>query len=204
MKHSNEPTPATIYVSGGITGRPPTEYRAHFQQAATKLEDKGWIVTNPLYNGLPEEASWHAHMRADIRLLTYCQAIYMLRGWEKSTGATAEHALAKALGMSIYYEEPPRHPDIKHAIETALGVSFRDICRRGRKRSIVYARFIYCHLAAGQGDCTATISQEISHKHSDVSYYLRRYDSELKFNREFRNAARTVADLLRLHKEATQ
>lgn len=197
-------TKPTIYISGGITGRPPTEYRAHFDGAAANMEARGYEVINPLYNGLPEEASWHAHMRADIRLLTYCQEIYILRGWEKSTGASAEHALAKALGMVINYEQPPRHPEIKHAIETALGVSFRDICRKSRKRAIVYARFIYCHLAAIEGDSTTTICQEISHKHSDVSYYLRRYDSELKFNREFRNAARTVADLLRLHKEATQ
>lgn len=128
----------------------------------------------------------------------------MLKGWERSTGATAEHALAKALGMSIIYEEPPRHPDIKHAIETALGVSFRDICRRSRKRAIVYARFIYSHLAAQEGDSATTISQEINHKHSDVSYYLRRYEAEFKYNREFRNAARAVVDILKLHKAATE
>lgn len=30
--------------------------------------------------------------------------IYMLRGWEKSNGARAEHALAVALGLEILYE----------------------------------------------------------------------------------------------------
>lgn len=200
MEQTPAPTPKpTIYISGGITGRPPQEYNAHFASAATRLEAQGYDVINPLYNGLPEDASWHQHMRADIRLLTYCHEIYMLAGWERSTGASAEHALAVALGMAVHYEQPPRHPELKHAINTALGVTFRDICRRGRKRSIVYARFIYCHHAALAGDTAITIAQELGHKHSNISYYLRQYDPEFEFNREFRNAARAVADLLKLY-----
>ena len=191
----------TIYISGGITGRPPAEYSAHFQRAATSLAAQGYEVTNPLQNGLPADAVWHEHMRADIRLLTLCDEIYMLAGWERSTGASAEHALATALGMAIHYEQPPKHPELKHAILTALGVPFRDICRRGRKRAIVYARFIYCHHAALAGDSAITISQELGHKHSNVSYYLRQYDPEFNYNREFRNAARAVADLLKLYKQ---
>lgn len=193
------PAKPTIYISGGISGRPPQEYNAHFASAAAMLEAEGYDVINPLYNGLPEDASWHQHMRADIRLLTYCHEIYMLAGWERSTGASAEHALAVALGMAVHYEQPPRHPELKHAINTALGVTFRDICRRGRKRSIVYARFIYCHHAALAGDTAITIAHELGHKHSNISYYLRQYDPEFEFNREFRNAAQAVADLLKLY-----
>lgn len=198
-----EQTPAqtpkpTICISGWITGRPPQEYNAHFAAAAARLEAEGYDVINPLYNGLPEDASWHEHMCADIRLLTYCREIYMLAGWERSTGASAEHALAVALGMTVNYEQPPRHPELKHAINTALGVTFRDICRRGRKRAIVYARFIYCHFAAQAGDTATTIAQELGHKHSNICYYLRQYDPEFKYNREFRNAARAVSDLLKI------
>lgn len=197
METTPAPARPTIYVSGGISGRPPQEYNAHFASAATRLEAQGYEVINPLYNGLPEDASWHQHMRADIRLLTYCQEIYMLAGWERSTGASAEHALAIALGMAVHYEQPPRHPELKRAIQTALGVTFRDICHRGRKRAIVYARFIYCHFAALGGDTATTIAQELGHKHSNICYYLRRYDPEFKYNREFRNAARAVSDLLK-------
>lgn len=190
----------TIYISGGISGRPLQEYKEHFASAAARLEAQGYDVINPLNNDLPEDAGWHAHMRADIRLLTYCHEIYMLAGWERSTGASAEHALAKALDLTVHYEQPSRHPELKHAILTALGVTFRDICRRGRKRAIVYARFIYCHHAAEAGDSAITISQELGHKHSNVSYYLRQYNPEFTYNREFRNAARAVADLLKLNK----
>ena len=199
-RHTERTAPrATIYVSGAITGRPAAEYKAQFSTTASRLQGLGYEVINPLNNGLPEDADWHAHMKADIRLLTYCDEIYMMAGWERSTGATAEHALATALGMAIHYEKPPRHSHIKHAILTALGVTFRDICRRGRKRSVVYARFIYCHHAAMAGDTATTISQELGHKHSNVSYYLRQYAPEYEYNREFRNAARAVADLIKLN-----
>ena len=33
-----------------------------------------------------------------------CDAIYLLKGWEHSRGANAEFAVAKALGMTFYYE----------------------------------------------------------------------------------------------------
>ena len=201
MEQTPAPTPKpTIYISGGITGRPPQEYNAHFASAATRLEAQGYDVINPLYNGLPEDASWHQHMRADIRLLTYCHEIYMLAGWERSTCASAEHALATALGLAVQYERPTRHAEIKQAIQTALGVTFRDICRRGRQRSLVYARFIYCHHAALAGDTAISIARELGHKHSNISYYLRHYEQEYKYNREFRNAAQAVADLIKLNK----
>lgn len=194
------PAKPTIYISGGISGRPPQEYNAHFASAAAMLEAQGYEVINPLYNGLPEDVAWHQHMRADIRLLTYCHEIYMLAGWERSTVASAEHALATALGLAVQYERPTRHAEIKQAIQTALGVTFRDICRRGRQRSLVYARFIYCHHAALAGDTAISIARELGHKHSNISYYLRHYEQEYKYNREFRNAAQAVADLLKINK----
>lgn len=199
MEQTNTPTGRRlIYISGAITGRPIQEYREHFETAAKSLSAQGYEVVNPLNNGLPEEATWHEHMRADIRLLTYCDEIFMLKGWERSTGAAAEHALAKALGIAPTYEVPTKHPEIKQAIQTALGVHFQDICRKGRKRTVVYARYIYSYHAFQAGDSAVTIAREIEQKHSNVSYYLRRYEPEMKYNREFRNAAKAVADLLKI------
>ncbi len=168
------------YISGGITGRAPAEVYAHFAKAAEKLKADGHTVINPLYNGLPSEASCHEHMRADIRLLTYCSLIYMLKGWERSAGASAEHALAKALGLTVSYEVPPRHPEVKHAILTALGINFRDMVRKSRKRAIVYARFIYAHHASEAGDTAVTIAADLSCKRRHASYDLRTHQPELE------------------------
>jgi Asp-tRNA(Asn)/Glu-tRNA(Gln) amidotransferase A subunit family amidase len=189
-----------IYVSGGISGRPEEEYKKHFSAAAAKLSAKGYEVVNPLYNDVPSDAAWETHMRADIRLLTFCDEIYMLAGWERSAGATAEHTIAKALGMVIQYETPLKNQELKQAILTALGIDFKQVCQKGRHRPTVYARFIYAHHAHQNGDSIITIAKEMNHKHSNVSYYVRRYDVELKYNREFRTAAKAVNDLLNIYR----
>ena len=41
-----------------------------------------------------------------VAICNDCTAIYMMAGWESSKGAKAEYALAKALGLDIYYEAP--------------------------------------------------------------------------------------------------
>lgn len=48
-----------------------------------------------LRTALKKDLSWIA---------TYATHIYMLKGWEFSKGAKAEHALAVALGLEIMYE----------------------------------------------------------------------------------------------------
>lgn len=40
-------------------------------------------------------------LRRDVDAIFDADAIFMLQGWENSIGATAEHALAKALGLRI-------------------------------------------------------------------------------------------------------
>jgi hypothetical protein len=43
-------------------------------------------------------------MRYDIRALTFCDSIYMMKGWEESKGANIELKVAKAIGLKIIYE----------------------------------------------------------------------------------------------------
>lgn len=190
----------TIYISGSISGRKPQEYKAHFAKAGERLSAMGYQVINPLNNGLNEGDTWHAHMRADIRLLTYCDEIFMLDGWERSKGATAEHALAEALGILIHYEKPRRRPELKQAILVTLGVTVKELCERNRRRPVVYARIIYAYLASREGDSLVTIAKELDTKHSTASYYLRQYPYEFKYNKEFRTAALAVAELLAFYK----
>lgn len=44
-------------------------------------------------------------LHADLSFITKeADGIYMMKGWEKSSGARAEHATASALGLMMYYE----------------------------------------------------------------------------------------------------
>ena len=42
----------------------------------------------------------------DLEILKRCDVIYMLKGWYRSQGSTAELELAKKLKKEIIYEEP--------------------------------------------------------------------------------------------------
>lgn len=106
-----------VYIAGGMRGIPEFNFPA-FNSAEIDLASKGHIVFNPAkrdsrsgFNtqgmsghedlsreGFPlREALW-----ADTQwICLFADAIYLLPGWEKSTGALAERALGEALGLEI-------------------------------------------------------------------------------------------------------
>ena len=90
-----------VYISGPISGLPYEEVEKAFNDAEIRLKDKGHEVVNPLNNGLPRESTWNEHMRADLKLLLDCDAIYMLDGWTNSKGAEIEYDLAIDLGFKL-------------------------------------------------------------------------------------------------------
>ena len=125
-----------------------------------------------------------------------CQAAYFLPNWEHSEGATLEHRIATGLHLQVRHEVEPKHSDIKDAIEAVMGVPFRIIAQDSRNRWHVYARMIYAHHCKKEGDSTQQIATETNHDESSICYYLRHYDNEYKYNREFRKAAEKVATML--------
>lgn len=88
-----------IYISGGMSGLPENNYPA-FMEAEQRLRHLGDIV-NPARIE-PSVKTWEWFMRADIKALMDCDAIYMLPGWKESRGALIEWYLATQLGMDIY------------------------------------------------------------------------------------------------------
>lgn len=94
----------TIYISGKITGT--DDYMQRFAAAEKKLRLRGFKVINPVKKNakFPAGTSWETYMRSCIRLLSRCDAIYLLRGWRKSRGAVIEHRLAVDLDMVIMTE----------------------------------------------------------------------------------------------------
>lgn len=94
-----------IYISGPITGVP--DYADKFNHAQNELTVKYPTATliNPLFVEHPPFADWIDYMKADIKALLDCNAIYMMKGWQKSKGATLEFIIAKHLDMTIIYED---------------------------------------------------------------------------------------------------
>lgn len=89
-----------VYLSGPITGVP--DYKERFAAAATLLLDQGHTVVNPanlvgsvIEGSIPNERI----MRMDLALLSACDAICLLPGWEMSRGAREERVRAKELRL---------------------------------------------------------------------------------------------------------
>lgn len=109
-----------IYISGKMGVSTITNaIWEKFDVAESLLHDKGWIVVNPadqkyqlwlnryLTNSRAkgEKEKYVAALFYDMRRLSRCDAIYMLKDWKDSPGATAEHYFAKAIGLKILYED---------------------------------------------------------------------------------------------------
>lgn len=90
-----------VYISGQITGLPFEEVERNFNEAEQRLEAEGFTAVNPLNNGLTVDHKWIEHMKADIKMLLECDAIYLLKSWRQSKGATIERDLAVSLGYKV-------------------------------------------------------------------------------------------------------
>lgn len=93
-----------IYISGAIAHHDLQERKKAFAHAECYLDLKGYEPVNPFNNGLPDDAHWREHMRADIALLLQCDCIFMLQGWELSKGAKLELDVASSCGIEVLFE----------------------------------------------------------------------------------------------------
>lgn len=93
-----------VYISGAIAHYDLQERKAAFGRAARYLDLKGYRPVNPFDNGVPEDAHWREHMRADIAMLLDCEYIYMLQGWELSKGSKLELDVASSCGIKVMFE----------------------------------------------------------------------------------------------------
>ena len=107
-----------IYIAGPMRGIPYYNFPA-FDAARYKLIQEGNIVVSPAdldrsagFNAmeLPSTSDWNAIpsgfdfndcVDRDLQAVRDCEALCLLRGWEKSKGACAEKALAEWLGKTI-------------------------------------------------------------------------------------------------------
>lgn len=120
---------SSIYIAGPMSGYFRFNFD-NFDRVKWELQLDGWDVFSPADNDrkllgksddwLPTEADqedgwkkWSIPNAPGLRkmlgddlawIAKEADAIYMMKGWERSFGAVAEHATAVALGLEIIYE----------------------------------------------------------------------------------------------------
>lgn len=105
-----------IYISGAISGRDYREVALDFEAAQTQIKAiSDYLPISPLDNGLPINTPWEAHMLRDLEILSTCDAVLMLPGWEHSPGCQIEKIFAERLGLRILMGLDELHA---HAHET--------------------------------------------------------------------------------------
>lgn len=88
-----------IYLSGPITGQDLEVTKTLFNSAQEAYEQNGHTVFNPFNNGLPDNATYFEHMRADLAMLLQSDVVVFLPGWENSRGCLVELQVASACGI---------------------------------------------------------------------------------------------------------
>lgn len=101
-----------IYISGPMTGIP-DKNAPTFLAAEGFCEARGWTVENPIRLDEELEAmhkrigkpppTYQQYLKRDIQLLTWCDAIVMLPGWQRSYGACLERQIGMSIGLTVYY-----------------------------------------------------------------------------------------------------
>ena len=94
----------TAYISGPITGT--DDYKSRFEKAEYDVFRSGFYAINPVKVAmtLPSSFDREKYLEVDFKLLKLSDAIYLLKGWEKSEGAKAELEYALRNNMHIMLE----------------------------------------------------------------------------------------------------
>lgn len=91
-----------IYICGPMTGIKDFN-RPAFNITSALLEDGGDVAINPAV--LPSGLTQFQYMDICMAMLRSSEAIFLLNGWELSSGAQAEFALAHKLGLKVISQE---------------------------------------------------------------------------------------------------
>lgn len=105
-----------VYLAGPMRGVPEFNFPA-FKRAAAKLRHEGYVVFSPAEKGQEAVLDKHPGLQDDLAFrrevfkydaIAICESdiIALLPGWEASSGARAEWALACAIGLEFKYLKP--------------------------------------------------------------------------------------------------
>lgn len=93
-----------IYISGPISNT--NDYMERFEKAQKLLEKRGHTVVNPalINSNLPKDTTYDEYMFMSFNLLDLCKGIYLLKGYENSSGALEELEHARLKRLFVYME----------------------------------------------------------------------------------------------------
>lgn len=192
-----------VYISGKISGLDFEEVKKRFLEAEEFLESLGIQAVNPLKNGLSVEDTWIKHLCRDIELLYECSHIYMMDGWQESTGACIEYDFAIRTGKTVLFASKIIRNQgivlkIENAIHEVTGLRLNQYNTKSRKRDGFFARMLFVHHCRREKMKLVDIAKYIRRDHSSMLHFLNKYDDEVRFNDLFRDMAESVNNIINI------
>ena len=95
------------YIAGPMSGYEEFNFPAFNRAEELLRESYGYKhVINPAKLHPTTDLPWVEFLKLDLRELITCDAVFLLKGWEKSRGATLEAFVAHTLGLRLYKNSP--------------------------------------------------------------------------------------------------
>ena len=100
-----------IYLSAPVSRELPERVQKKFNDARRRLGRLGVEVVCP-YDAADTRRPWADYMMRDLDLLSTCDALLLLDGWEHSRGCRVELAMARSWGLLVLTEVPESRGDV--------------------------------------------------------------------------------------------
>ncbi len=92
-----------VYIAGPMSGYEEFNFPAFNRAEELLQESYGYKrVVNPAKLHPTTDLPWIEFLKQDLLELITCDAVFLLKGWEKSRGATLEAFVAYILGLHLY------------------------------------------------------------------------------------------------------
>lgn len=192
-----------VYISGKISGLDFEEVKKRFLEAEEFLESLGIQAVNPLKNGLSVDDAWIKHLCRDIELLHECSHIYMMDGWQESTGSCVEYDFAIRTGKTVLFASNIIRNQgivlkIENAIHEVTGLRLNQYSTKSRKRDGFFARMLFVQHCRREKMKLVDIAKYIHRDHSSMLHFLNKYNDEVRYNEFFRLMAERVNNILNI------
>lgn len=181
-----------IYISGQTSNISQEAALYNYQTAEIELIKYNYEPINPFKHNLNNNDTLRNKLLNNVLLLLDCNSIYMLNNWDSCALSQIDHNIAITLEMNIIYQSKAYDYEfvisaIKGAIKNATSFDFDEYIIKGRQLKYVYCRMLFIH------QCKALLNMHnneiaklIARDRSTVSYHLKKHDTEVKFNSNFR------------------
>lgn len=187
-----------VYISGSTSNAELESVTAKFEEAKELLTELGFEVDYPLLSDADNLLLRVAKMQA-------CQYMFFLNDWHSDRMSRIEHNIANELKLITLYEVSIRqtHPlveTVQGAVQEATGLVLSDYACKSRSRQLVYARMLFAHFCHINKMALTQIALYLQKDHATISWCLKKYDDEVKYNSQFRIMAHKVRDIIEVEK----